>query len=250
MNSSTKFSSILAVAVLLLSNSPFAHDRLWAQGSDENASEENSAYADLYEALDKGTDHEAILDNTMKVIRQQYAAIPELAEAEQSNPGLINEVMTEIRPVFGDYLQRQRQLYRPHLIAAIGRVLTPTEASSLAEVHRSEMGRQLLRTLSLSFSPDATLEDSADYDFTVDGLAARYEEDITTAQARTARRLTQEELVELREFIRERPALLKAGRLNRELALVNAREKEPPNAEELARLQAAQERAFARYLGN
>ncbi|MEM7666372.1 MAG: hypothetical protein AAF250_11000 [Pseudomonadota bacterium] len=250
MNFSTKLLSILAGAVLLLGNGPFADDRLLAQGVDEDTPEEISAYADLYEALDEGTDHEAMLDSTMTVVRQQFAALPEVAEAEQSYPGLINGVMTEIRPVFRDYLERQREVYRSHLIAAIGRVLTPSEARSLAEVHRSELGRRLLQTVSLSFSPDATLEDSADYDRTVEGLAARYEDDSTNAQAETARTLTQEELVEVQEFIRERPALLKAGRLNRELALVTAEMKEPPNADELARLQAAQERAFTRHLGD
>lgn len=241
---------LMAGLVILLGVVSSDEGRLNAQEPDEVAAEEQSAFDDLYDALDQGTDHEAILESTMSAVREQYAAIPELANAEAASPGLIDDVMAAIRPVFRDYLLRQRALYRPHLVAVLKQNLTPSEARTIADFHRSELGKRLLRTLSRNYSPDALFADFADSDLAVDELAEKYAEDISNAGAATARSLKREDVIALRDVIRGKPEFQKLGLLNRQLAAASAAAKEPPNAEELARLQAAQESAFARYLGN
>ncbi|MEO0700028.1 MAG: DUF2059 domain-containing protein, partial [Pseudomonadota bacterium] len=94
----------------------------------------------------------------MEVVRLEFASVPEIASANAMSPGLIDEMMTELRPIFRDYKKRIGELYRPRMIAILADGLTPSEASDVADFFRSELGRRILGGVSRNYSPDATLD--------------------------------------------------------------------------------------------
>jgi len=126
-----------------------------------HAQSNDAVYGDIVDAINEGVDAEGALDSTMQVVRREYAAVREIAMVEEMSPGLIDELMKELRPVFRDYQDRVTAMYRPQYIDLFAGTFTPDEARSIAAFYRSDIGRRITRSVSQNFSPDATLEDSA-----------------------------------------------------------------------------------------
>lgn len=111
----------------------------------------------LYDTLEQGIDREAMLDGMTASMRTQYAAMPAIAAAERQRPGLLDELMTALRPVLGDYSERVRLAYRPEMIELLRSGLTTAEARELAELYASPLGRIAMGKAAASYRPDNVL---------------------------------------------------------------------------------------------
>jgi len=215
--------------------------------------EAQAIYADTYDAINEGVDNEAGLDSTMKVVRREFASVPAIAAADAMSPGLIDEIMTELRPVFGDYQERVRVLYRPRMIAVIAGGLTPSEAGDVADFYRSELGRRILDSASRNYSPDATLDGISELEEEDDFEATRQdvETDLRNASAAAMKELRDEDFATFARLAIEKPALLKLNTISPQIVSLRAEmENEQPNAQEEARIQTVVESVFARRLGD
>ncbi|MEL6737720.1 MAG: DUF2059 domain-containing protein [Pseudomonadota bacterium] len=200
----------------------------------------------------EGVDTEAALDATMIVVRREFASVPEIAAANAMSPGLIDEMMTEMRPLMRDYQERVRVLYRPRMIAILADGLTPAEASDVAAFYRSELGRRILGGVSRNFSPDATLDSVSELEEDEDFEATRedVETDLLNASAASMQELRDEDFATLARLAAEKPALLKLNAIMPQIVSMRAEmENEQTTSEEDARLQSAIEGVFERRLG-
>lgn len=236
----------LALGALALSPLPLA-----MVAAPVAAQENAAAYKDLYMSIDEGVDHDIALDSTMKVVRREYAAVPAIAEVEKLSPGLIDEIVKEMRPIFRDYQARVRDLYRPQMVSVFSRNLTPSEATDIAAFYRSDIGKRILGGVSRNYSPDASLENVVEIENQSDEETRDdVQTDISNASASTVAELSREDLVTIGRMAMEKPALIKLNSINPQIIAVRAEmEKEPPTAEEEARIQAVIQEVFARRLG-
>lgn len=215
------------------------------------AQQSDAAYQDLFNAIDEGVDHEVALDSTMKVVRREYAAIPVIAQVDQMSPGLIDEIVKEMRPIFRDYQARVRDKYRPQMVGLFARNLTTSEAQDIAAFYRSELGRRILGGVSRNYSPDATLENVQELEGqSEDEVRDNVASDIGNATQATISELSQDDLVAMGRLAMEKPALLKLGQINPQMIALRAQmEQEQPTPDEAAQIEAVIQAVFKRRLG-
>jgi hypothetical protein len=111
------------------------------------AQQSDAAYQDLFNAIDEGVDHEVALDSTMKVVRREYAAIPVIAQVDQMSPGLIDEIVKEMRPIFRDYQARVRDTVASDIGNATQATISELSQDDLVAMGRLAMEKPALLKL-------------------------------------------------------------------------------------------------------
>ncbi len=209
------------------------------------------AFEDMFDAMNEGVDHEIALDNTMQVVRREYAAIPMFSKMEEESPGLLDDLISEMRPTFRAYQERVRNGYRPQMIALFAQYLSPDEARDIAQFYRSDLGKRILRGVSRNYSPDSTLSDIENYDSISQGEAEKnVASDLGNASAATIAELSQDDIAEMGRRAIANPGLLKLAQVNPGIVALRAEmEQTPLTPTEEARIVAAVEGVFERRLG-
>ena len=202
------------------------------------------AYGELYDAMEGSVDQGLMVDKALVVLAREFAASPEFKLAEVESPGLIDELIVNLRPIFVTQSERVRKLYRPTTLALLARHLKPEEATSIAAFYRSDLGRKLMGGMVGNYSPDATLSNiQTEAPVTADQV----KEDISKATNATISALSQDDLMELGKLAMARPELLKLSLIGNGVQELRAQmENEPLTAEEDAAIVAVVEDVFKR----
>ena len=205
---------------------------------------ENPAYGDLYDAMEGSVDQGQMVDKALVVLAREFAASAEFKIAEAESPGLIQEMIDNLRPIFVTQSERVRRLYRPTTLALLARNLTPDEATSIAAVYRSDIGRRLMGGMVANYSPDATL---SNLETQAPVTAEQVQTDISNATNATISAMSPDDLVELGKLAMAKPELLKLSLIGKGVQELRAQmENEPLTAEEDAAIVAVVEDVFNR----
>ncbi len=211
--------------LILLASATLTPTALIAQDAETLAAQAVDAHADLYASMEEGIDNRAMVDGTMRALRLQFAANPDIAAAERMKAGLIDNMIEAIRPTMSEYSERVRIEYRPRMIALLEEKLTAKEAVDLAQFYRSDLGRKLLSGISTNYQPDNVLSTiSTERKVTAEDVS----KDMRNASGRTVESFTQQELMQIGTLAMEKPALLKLGTLGPEMNAIRAQMEEAP----------------------
>lgn len=202
------------------------------------------AYADLYAAMEGSIDQSLMIDKALMVLAREFASSPEFKATEAASPGLIDEIITGLRPIFIAQSERVRRLYRPSNLALLARELKPEEAVSVADFYRSDLGRRLMGRMAENYSPDATLSNlEAESPVT----AEQVQTDIGNATRATISTMSQDDLEALGKLAMAKPELLKLSLIGNGVQQLRAQmENEPLTAEEEAAIVAVIDDVFIR----
>lgn len=204
----------------------------------------DAAYGELYDAMESSVDQGMMADKALVVLGREFAASAEFKVAEAESPGLIKEMIDNLRPIFVSQSERVRKLYRPTTLALLARHLTPDEATSLAAFYRSDLGRKLMGGMVENYSPDATL---SNLETQAPVTAEKVQTDISNATNATISAMSQGDLVELGKLAMAKPELLKLSLIGKGVQELRAQmENEPLTAEEDAAIVAVVEDVFNR----
>jgi hypothetical protein len=205
---------------------------------------DNPAYGDLYDAMEGSVDQGQMVDKALVVLAREFAASAEFKIAEAESPGLIQEMIDNLRPIFVTQSERVRRLYRPTTLALLARNLTPDEATSIAAFYRSDIGRRLMGGMVANYSPDATL---SNLETQAPVTAEQVQTDISNATNATISAMSPDDLVELGKLAMAKPELLKLSLIGKGVQELRAQmENEPLTAEEDAAIVAVVEDVFNR----
>lgn len=171
---------------------------------------DHPAYADLYAAMEEAVDQRQVIESAISAMSAQFAATPEFAQAEAASPGVIEEIVSGLRPVFTAQSERVRLLYRPANIALFARTFTPEEATTIAAFYRSDLGRKLMGNLSRTYVPTDTLAAAGST-----GTVSRdnVDADLDRAVNAAVGGMTEEDMIAMGKMALANPALLKLNRL-------------------------------------
>lgn len=175
---------------------------------------------------------------------REYESIPEIAIAEKLSPGLIAELLQEMRPrliAINDRVQRE---YRSEWKALLASAFSPEEARSVAEFYRSPLGAKVLGGVARNFTYDQTIANIAETPVITNQQVSA---DMRRTTAGLLAELTLADLEEMGLAAVENPALLKLGELAPQMAELRTRmENEQPTAAEEAAIEAAVTGVFER----
>ncbi len=208
----------------------------------------DAAYLDLYAAMNEVYDRDAEIEATIEATRREFLAVPDIAYLEAISPGLVDEVLVEMRPVLIRVSERIREQYKPEMIAVFRRYLTPEEASGIAGFYRSDLGRKLMLGASQSYSPDTIMQEAMK-----DGVVSQEQvaADINASSKAAVDQMTPEELIEIDRQAALIPGFYKLGLMRDDIFEVRTRsENEPPNKVEEAEIERVIEAVIARRLGS
>jgi len=229
----------LALALLLVAALVPAAPALAQVGTPDNA-----AYADLYAAMEESVDQRMTADAALAALAREFAVAPEFAAAEAESPGLIDEVIAGLRPIFMAQSERVRLLYRPSTLALFARHLTPEEATSIAAFYRSDLGRKLMGGMVRNYSPEETL---SNLDTEAPVTREQVEADMKKATNAAVAAMTQDDLIALGKLAQARPELFKLSLIGAGVQELRVQmENEPLTAEEDAAVAAMIEDVFNR----
>lgn len=202
------------------------------------------AYGDLIDAIDSTVDKTVLIDNGLAAIKRQMEANANLAGAEAASPGILDEILTNMRPVLERQNQRVTLLYRPQMIAAMADYLTPDEAASVAAFYRSDIGRRLMGSVVANFNMDQTMAKAmTETPITETEVRA----DITSAVAQGMQQMDAEDLAAMGREAMANPALFKLQQVNPQIQRLRAQmENEALTPEEDAVIGTVIESIFAR----
>ena len=204
----------------------------------------DAAYGDFYDAMESSVDQGMMVDKALVVLGREFAASAEFKIAEAESPGLIKEMIDNLRPIFVSQSERVRKLYRPTTLALLARHLTPDEATSIAAFYRSDLGRKLMGGMVENYSPDATL---SNLESQAPVTAEQVQTDISNATNATISAMSQDDLIELGKLATAKPELLKLSLIGKGVQELRAQmENEPLTAEEDAAIVAVVEDVFNR----
>ena len=185
-----------------------------------------------------------MVDKALVVLGREFAASAEFKIAEAESPGLIKEMINNLRPIFVTQSERVRKLYRPTTLALLARHLTPDEATSIAAFYRSDLGRRLMGGMVENYSPDATL---SNLESQAPVTAEQVQTDISNATNAAISAMSQDDLVALGKLAMAKPELLKLSLIGKGVQELRAQmENEPLTAEEDAAIVAVVEDVFNR----
>lgn len=246
----------LAVAALLAAPAAAAQDSarpvppapppLFAVPAEKiaNPQPDHPAYDDLLDAIDSTVDKSLMIDNGLAAIRGQMEANDALAGAEAASPGLLDEILANMRPVLERQNLRVTAQYRPRMAAAMADYLTPDEAGSVAAFYRSDIGRRLMGNVVKNFDMNQTMA-KAMTEAPVSEADVRA--DITSAVNKGVQQMDADDLVEMGKQAMSNPALLKLQRVNPQLQRLRAQmENEALTPEEDAAIGTIVEGIFAK----
>lgn len=233
-----------ATPALAQSGRPVAPPPVPAGSSVVTPQPGDPAYGDLYDAMEASVDQDLMVEKALVVLAREFAASDDFKIAEGASPGLIQEIIDGLRPIFVAQSQRVRRLYRPATLSLLARNLTPEEATSIAGFYRSELGRRLMGGMVQNYSPDATL---SNLQSEAPVTAEQVKEDISKATSATITAMSQDDLVALGKLAMAKPELLKLSLIGNGVQELRAQmENEPLTAEEDAAIVAVVEDVFAR----
>jgi hypothetical protein len=202
------------------------------------------AYGDLYDAMEASVDQGLMVDKALVVLGREFAASEEFRISEAESPGLIQEMLDNLRPIFVSQSERVRKLYRPTTLALLARHLKPEEATSIAAFYRSDLGRRLMGGMVQNYSPDATL---SNLETQAPVTAEQVQQDISNATNAAISAMSQEDMMELGKLAMAKPELLKLSLIGKGVQELRAQmENEPLTAEEDAAIVAVVEDVFNR----
>jgi hypothetical protein len=205
---------------------------------------DHAAYDELYAAIIKGADKKLMLDNAMVAIEREFNAVPDIAVAEALSPGLVAEIISEMRPVVELMSQRVEILYEPQIKALFAEHFNAEEARSVAAFYRSPLGRKMMAGVSRNYSLDNSLSDVME---TPVITREQIEGDMVTTISATLGELTTEDFAELTRLSMQNPALLKLSSIQTKMVDLRTRmENEQPTAAEEAAIETAVAGVFER----
>ena len=209
-----------------------------------NPQPDHPAYADLIDAIDSTVDRSRLISNGLAAIKRQMQANEALAAAESASPGLLDEIITGMRPVLESQNQRVTVSYRPRMIAAMADHLTPDEAASVAGFYRSDIGRKLMGSVVANFNMDQTMATAmTEKPITENEVRA----DINSAVTQGLQQMDSKDLAEMGRQAMSNPALLKLQRVNPQIQRLRAQmENEALTPQEDAAIAKLMEDIFAR----
>ena len=182
-------------------------------------------YESLYDAILSAMEIDTLAEGTAAGIRTEYATIPAFIAIEKKHPGFIDEYVGAMRPALAQNSASLRERYRPRYIELFRSELTPGEAADIAQFYRTPVARKIVTHTVDNYRPTQTLKGIMDKPGASETEVGA---DISTASRKTVGSMTSDELVELGQMAREKPALLKLGRLSRQMtALRTEMENEP-----------------------
>lgn len=204
----------------------------------------DAAYEELLAAMEAAVDQKLVLDASLAALAREFAGTAEFSEAEAASPGLIAEVVGDIRPIIEGQSARVSKLYRPTTLALFARHLTPAEARDVAAFYRSDLGRKMMGSFSRQFTPEATL---SGIETAAPVTREQVQADLGKAASATVSSMSQEDLMELGRQAQANPALLKLSLIGPGVQEIRVQmENEPLTAEEDAALVAVVEDVFGR----
>lgn len=243
----------LALAALLASPSAGAQDNTQPPpppvfagfaGKIANPQPDHPAYGDLLDAIDSAVDKGVMIDNGLATIRGQMEANDALAGAEAASPGILDEILANMRPVLERQNLRVTALYRPRMAAAMADYLTPDEAGSVAAFYRSDIGRRLMDSVVANYNMDQTMAKAMTE---APVSEADVNADITSAVTKGVQKMDVKDMAEMGKQAFTNPALLKLQRVNPQIQRLRAQmENEPLTPEEDAAIGAMIEGIFAK----
>jgi hypothetical protein len=204
-----------------------------------------NAYDELFAALEQSVDigqmKEQVLGSLMTALQNE---IPELALIEEAEPGFLEKLRGDLRPIMSDYSDRVRREYRPRMTEVLSGALTPAEATQVAAFYRSPLGRKLMMGASENYAfADTAGEALKNPDADINSEAL--EKDFRRMGVQAYLGLTAEERKQLNSVATEYPALTKfVANQSAVMAVRVQMENEELNPEEEARLQNVIESAF------
>lgn len=209
-----------------------------------NPQPDNPAYGDLLDAIESTVDMTLMIDNGLAAIKRQMEVNDALAGAEAASPGILDEILTNMRPVLESQNRRVTALYRPRMAAAMADYLTPDEAGSVAAFYRSDIGRKLMGNVVKNFNMDQTMAKA----MTETPVSeADVNADIVSAVAKGMQGMDADDMAEMGKQAMANPALLKLQRINPQIQSLRAQmENEPLTPEEDAAIGAMIEGIFAK----
>ncbi|RNJ62303.1 MAG: DUF2059 domain-containing protein [Porphyrobacter sp. IPPAS B-1204] len=209
-----------------------------------NPQPDNPAYGDLLDAIESTVDKTLMIDNGLAAIKRQMEANDALAGAEAASRGILDEIITNMRPVLERQNLRVTAQYRPLMAAAMADYLTPNEAGSVAAFYRSDIGRKLMGSVVKNFNMDQTMAKAmTDTPVSESDVNA----DIVSAVTKGMETMDAQDLAEMGRQAFSNPALLKLQRVNPQIQRLRAQmENEPMTPEEDAAIGAMIEGIFAR----
>ena len=212
-----------------------------------NPQPDNPAYGDLLTAIESTVDMTLMIDNGLAAIRRQMVANSDLAGAEAASPGILDEILTTMRPVLERQNKRVTAQYRPLMAAAMADYLTPAEAGSVAAFYRSDIGRRLMGNVVKNFDMDQTMAKAVSE---APVTEADVNADIVNAVTKGMQGMDAADMAEMGKQAMANPALLKLQRINPQIQRLRAQmENEPLTPEEDAAIGAAIESIFAKRFG-
>ncbi|MFO6446007.1 DUF2059 domain-containing protein [Erythrobacter sp. NE805] len=220
------------------------------------AAAEDPAYGELFAAMLDSADQQAAYDGIAASIAREYAKVPEIAALEAAKPGLIAAIVTGLRPALVSYGDRVRAQYRPRMLAAFARHLSPAEARDIAELYRSPIGRKLMAAMSRNVTADSVVSgigtamaEGKDPN-AVEVSRSQVEADMRRATASAMGELTPADFEALGQMARNKPALFKLNLVRGDIMqLRTAMENEPPTPDEEKRIEAAVIAAMTAHMG-
>ncbi|MDJ0979802.1 MAG: DUF2059 domain-containing protein [Erythrobacter sp.] len=218
-----------------------------AQPAQAPQADAASEHADLYTAMQEGIDQNAIIDSTLIAMDREFRTIPVMQDIEASSPGTIGVLVEELRPVMERVSARVTAKYRPDMIALFEAKLTAEEARDVAAFYRSDLGRKLLNTASINFSPDATMSSVGEGGEVTEEQVTQ---DLSKAAEAAAKSMTADDMATMAREVAKSPALLKMNAINPEVRKIRVQmEREQPNAEEQAEIGTVVTRVLAERMG-
>lgn len=236
---------ILSLFALLLLAASFAGWTGPALAAAEDAAAVADAHEDLYSAMEEGVDQglmkEQVLGTVIAAFQRQ---IPELALIEDAEPGFLDKLRNNLRPIMSDYSDRVRREYRPKMVAALRATLTPDEAREVAAFYRSPLGKKLLAGASQNYDLDDTAS-KAVKDPAAAIQSETLEADFRRMGVQAYLGLTPEERKQMADVATQYPALMKfIADQSGIMAIRVEMENEPLSPDEEARLEKMIKSAF------
>jgi hypothetical protein len=234
-------------AVLLAAAGISAAMPAWAQEQQTQELDGQPAYEDLFEAtFDRPESERIAFESIMEGVAQSYRASPDWQALEDRNPGITEQAIRGVEPVFRDYMERVFDEYRPKQIAIYAEHLTPAEAREIAIFYRSPLGQRVQE------APAADVDMVSRF-AAADAAGERAGEEIDATfgavRASVMAELSQDDRDAITRAIESSAALRKLGPVNEAVfALHYAMTREPLNEAEQARVQQVVDAVAARNL--
>jgi hypothetical protein len=124
----------------------------------------DAEYEELFAAMEAAIDQKLVLDASLAALAREFAGTAEFSQAEAASPGLIAEVVGDIRPIIEGQSARVSKLYRPTTLALFARQFTPeatlsgieTAAPVTREQVQADLGKAASATVSAMSQDDLT----------------------------------------------------------------------------------------------